>query len=87
MNKKKKLFILILLPFCVSLKKDSYKTKHFDCVFSPFPAGCEASENCVVFINADHLSAVGKWTTEESMEEWEGRGEKRNTRKESYLKL
>lgn len=33
MNKRKELFILILLPFCVSLKKDSYKIKHLTVSF------------------------------------------------------
>lgn len=72
MYKRKKLFILILLPFCVSLKKIlTKKTTTFDCFLFPlfFLLGVSSSEYRLVFINADHLSAVGKWTTEESVEE------------------
>lgn len=66
MYKRKKLFILILLPFCVSLKKKILKKTQ---LFLSISSGCESSECRLVFINADHLSAAGKWTTEESLEE------------------
>lgn len=55
-------------------------------VFFPpsFPVGCESSEYCLVLINADHLSAVRKWTTEESVERMrrEEEGKKREKARE-----
>lgn len=53
--------------------------------FFPFCAECEASECSFVFINDDHLSAVGKWTTEERMRR--GGEKKKNMRGGSNLKL
>lgn len=65
---------------CFIKKKDS-SLKNIICFF-PFCAGCEASEYSFVFINDDHLSAVGKWTTEERVRRGGGEKEKYERRKQ-----
>lgn len=85
MYKRKKLFILILLPFCVSLKKRFLK-KHNS--FSLFPLGVSplnaalCSSMPIICLLQENGPQKKAWKNEEGREE-----RKKNTRGGSNLKL
>lgn len=80
---KGKNIYLNFIAFCVLLKKDSSFKKKI-VLFLSLCAGCETSEYSFVFINDDHLSAAGKWMTEERVRRGRRRKGKKYDRRKQF---